>query len=421
MNAHNHTISKFFTVGAAALMAFVLSVSPAHAYFGDIERSNGNAFDASSLGIALLTDGTGDYREISVTADAEENVEYRLVKAASGAFCADLSVLVKRGDTVLHDGPMSGFTASAVGPLAAGGTEEWILNLDAASGSGTCTISWSFEANQGGYAHGTAFFDTETDVQVVTAADFGIAPPAPAFADDVVISEIMYDPDGTDTTDNGGEWIEVYNGSSTVIDLTEWTLFENGTDHGINSYGGSQNLAPGQYAIVANDAALFSAAYGGTLYTFDSSFSFGNDAGTLELRNASGTPVHDKTYDSTDGASNDGNSLQRESGDGWCAGAPTPGIANVCASTFAATAYTFASAPAAAPEPQKNASAGPPPPAPEEPEATPPAEPEPQPEPKEQEKQEDPEAPAKLPDDEPDVAKSAEKSDEPRPDTEPTV
>ena len=45
---------------------------------------------------------------------------------------------------------------------------------------------------------------------------------------EVVINEIMYDLEGTDT---GREWIEIYNNSNSSVDLSSYKLFEADTNH----------------------------------------------------------------------------------------------------------------------------------------------------------------------------------------------
>ncbi|MFW5920941.1 MAG: lamin tail domain-containing protein, partial [Polyangiales bacterium] len=62
---------------------------------------------------------------------------------------------------------------------------------------------------------------------------------------DVVISEIMYDPDAT--LDSEGEWIEVHNPTSDTIELSGCTVDSGGSSSTI----GSVSVAPGGYATFA--------------------------------------------------------------------------------------------------------------------------------------------------------------------------
>lgn len=49
--------------------------------------------------------------------------------------------------------------------------------------------------------------------------------PCFVFASSVVINEVMFDPEGSDT---GGEWIELYNGSNEQVDISGWELYPDG-------------------------------------------------------------------------------------------------------------------------------------------------------------------------------------------------
>ncbi len=111
--------------------------------------------------------------------------------------------------------------------------------------------------------------------------------------------------------------------------LTEWKLFENGTNHSLTAYSGGETLSSGGYAIIADNPANFIAdnpGFSGAL--FDSAFSLSNTGETLILR-CCGSDLVDKdsvTYASTMGASGDGKTLQRASATGSFSGlSPTPG------------------------------------------------------------------------------------------------
>lgn len=79
------------------------------------------------------------------------------------------------------------------------------------------------------------------------------------------ISEIMQNPSGTDT---GREWIELYNNDSMEYNLTGWKINTDNSDHSLNvppSNGGqgSALIAPGSFAVIAQDASSFVSDYNG--------------------------------------------------------------------------------------------------------------------------------------------------------------
>ena len=53
------------------------------------------------------------------------------------------------------------------------------------------------------------------------------------------ISEIMYDPSGSDT---GHEWIEIYNDGEVAVDVKTLKLYENNTNHSITYVSGNEML-----------------------------------------------------------------------------------------------------------------------------------------------------------------------------------
>lgn len=137
----------------------------------------------------------------------------------------------------------------------------------------------------------------------------------------VVISEILYDADGTDT---GREWIEIYNEGPDVT-FTDWKLRENDSNHGITALG-SDTLPSGRYAVIVDNAEKFKAdwpQFNGLL--FDSAFSLKNTGETLVLR-CCAKSLEDKdtvTYSSDMGGAQ-GVSLSR-SGSTFVPTDPTPG------------------------------------------------------------------------------------------------
>lgn len=159
---------------------------------------------------------------------------------------------------------------------------------------------------------------------------FAVFSLVPAFClADVVISEIMYDPKGTDAN-AGGEWIEVHNTGADSVDLTKWYFYDNETNHGITTDGVTEVPADG-YAVISSNVTNFKNFFTGyTGLIFKASFSL-NDGEPLAMKSAKDAALSGAvTYSSDWGAKNDGNSLQL-SGGNWIAAVPTPGAPNVSA------------------------------------------------------------------------------------------
>jgi hypothetical protein len=144
---------------------------------------------------------------------------------------------------------------------------------------------------------------------------------------EVIFSEIMYNPEGSDS---GREWVEVYNSGPESVDLSEYKLLENGTNHKISPKNEGENtvLAPNEYAIIADNVEKFAIDFpnlGGII--LDSAFSLKNDGELLELVDPNGDSVDRVEYSPDWGANGTGNSLQIHENI-WITADPTPNLAN---------------------------------------------------------------------------------------------
>lgn len=85
---------------------------------------------------------------------------------------------------------------------------------------------------------------------------------APAASSTLVISEVYYDAVGAEPD---GEWIEIYNPSSTDINLSPYKIGDEETQgggEGMYQFPGAATIAAGQVIVVANKASAFAANYG---------------------------------------------------------------------------------------------------------------------------------------------------------------
>ena len=143
---------------------------------------------------------------------------------------------------------------------------------------------------------------------------------------DVVITEIMYDPKGSDT---GHEWVEIKNNGTSPISVVDYRFFENQTNHTLNPVNSSGTLEAGAFAIIADDSSKFFTdfpAYDGLL--IDSTFSLSNTGEAIAIKTKAGVTVDTVSYDPAKGGVGDGMSFQKIS-DNWSAGVPSPGKENV--------------------------------------------------------------------------------------------
>ena len=142
----------------------------------------------------------------------------------------------------------------------------------------------------------------------------------------VIFTEIVYNPDGTDS---GREWIEVYNSGNTDVDLSAYTLIESGSNHTIRSWNdGSTIISPGEYGILADNPEKFLIDYQSySKVLLDSAFSLVNSGEEIIISNASDITDDSVIYSPDWGGDGTENSLQRN-GDIWIPAIPTPGEEN---------------------------------------------------------------------------------------------
>ncbi len=138
----------------------------------------------------------------------------------------------------------------------------------------------------------------------------------------VEISEIMYNPEGSDTNH---EWVEIYNNGPSV-DITTWHFFENDIHHGLYPEEFS-SLGNGERALIVKDIATAKSELGSGIHYIKSSFSLNNTGETIAVSDENKNIIDTYSYNADDGANGDGQSLQYLNSS-WNAGSPTPGILN---------------------------------------------------------------------------------------------
>ena len=170
----------------------------------------------------------------------------------------------------------------------------------------------------------------------------------PVFAadQDLIVNEVMYDfPD----SDTNHEWIELFNSGDSSVTIVggsgtgAWRISD-GANHTFSATAsqGSMTIAAQGYAIIAKNASTFLAdnpGFSGTL--IESSIDLKNSSATAGLRvNADGALWGQLTYQSSQGAAGDGNSLQRKTDGSLIAALPTPGRQNAAEAPVRAAAAT---------------------------------------------------------------------------------
>lgn len=151
----------------------------------------------------------------------------------------------------------------------------------------------------------------------------------PMVSAEIVINEIMYNPEGRD---DNREWLEIYNKGDEEVNLTGWRFYEANTLHILYlEQGDNMSILPDEYIVIVKDTETFLQDYENyTGKILDSSFSLSNDGELLIITNS-----REKTFDSIIdiiyyipqwGGNGNGKSICKL--DEWQECIPTPGNEN---------------------------------------------------------------------------------------------
>ena len=152
----------------------------------------------------------------------------------------------------------------------------------------------------------------------------------------VVINEVMYDAEGSDS---GREWVEICSFGE-AADISGWYLSEGGVNHRIKPNGNEEDLVlkEGQCAVISNDYKTTNPPednfkkfladfpdFSGTL--LGASFFLRNSGETIEIKDKDKNVIDSFSYSEETRANGDGKTLQRRDSE-WIAAVPTPGRDN---------------------------------------------------------------------------------------------
>lgn len=106
----------------------------------------------------------------------------------------------------------------------------------------------------------------------------------------VVINEIMFDSKAV--SDELGEWIELYNPGDAAVDLSGWTL----RDQGSNTHTiGSLSIAAGQYLVLGRNGSSANGNYDAD-YVYGEDFKLSNDGDAVVVEDGDGNTIDSVTY-----------------------------------------------------------------------------------------------------------------------------
>ena len=149
-----------------------------------------------------------------------------------------------------------------------------------------------------------------------TASDHGVSvfSPMDSWTPDVVINEIMYNPQhSTGSTNDDGEFIELYNNSPDTVDISGWNIVEGVTF----TFPTGSAMPAHSYAVIGRDSTEFFTQHGHYPDYIWSGGALSNSGEDVTIANASGVTMDSVYYDdnsdwSHTGAADGGNGYSLE-------------------------------------------------------------------------------------------------------------
>lgn len=168
----------------------------------------------------------------------------------SGGSTNDDGIGLESATGVLIDEILYGFGYAGLNAWPAQGAPQFTsYQLDAS------TLDNASNDVAANWLESTAIYGTDGAVGTPGLANFSAGGTAALGAGDIVITELMIDPDGTEANT---EWFEVYNTTSSPIDMMGWTIGDDSSSSRIHEITTSVVVAAGSYAVFAptSDATL---------------------------------------------------------------------------------------------------------------------------------------------------------------------
>jgi hypothetical protein len=291
-----------------AFFASLLRMGGTNAGFLDEEKSEGNLFSVTTLDSSVSS--AGDFspkispsmetlRAVSIAKDGLSDFKYRVSAenfSGDAGLCGKLEIKDDLDDTFRN---LNTYISSDTDNSTKTGwnfTAKLTDNDDALADK-TCSFDLKFEAWQEDFAYGAGgFSDTEIISSSIQSEHWT------NIADHLVVNEVYYDVDGSHGTEtaNQNEWVELYNPTSSAVNLKDWKLCDN---YGCSTLSTSDLDIPANgYAVVTKEASTWGfwtvpgSAVKIVLGTAIGNSGLRNDGDRVILKNNSGSQIDAMSY-----------------------------------------------------------------------------------------------------------------------------
>ena len=231
------SISKLVVVFLVfSIFSSVSNVNQTYAYFSDSATISGNTFTAGTLNFnlnpstdfissALVKGGAASY-STTLFNDGSLGFQYTVgvVNLNTDVDLCNALTLQATNDAYTYNGSLSSFSA----PARSYDTSAWNFVVTLPSGASdtlqdkTCNFKFTFNGWQEGLSSTEGFSDSNQINGTISSGHWVVTPTVP----DIVLNEILPDPNTSAPAPANEEFIELYNNSNASIDLAGWQVSE---------------------------------------------------------------------------------------------------------------------------------------------------------------------------------------------------
>ncbi|MGB3544317.1 lamin tail domain-containing protein, partial [Rubrivirga sp.] len=211
---------------------------------------------------------------------------------------------------LVFDEALDPATSTDVSRYAVNGTAPLMADLGADGSEIILALAVPLTGRQTATVTVTGVADLRGNVLTSASRTFFFGEGDPADVRDLVINEFLYD---EPTSDNPGEFVELFNRTDKAFDLREFTL-NDGTGDAEPVTDQPVFVEPGGYAVVVEDGALFGAVFPGVEFIEQPSWSALNNSGDAIVLAFQGVTVDSLLYTPSWGGEDA--SLERRDPDG---------------------------------------------------------------------------------------------------------
>jgi len=232
-----------------------------NAGFLDEEKSEGNIFSSSTLDFYVssgddfspkISPSMETIRLVSIDQEGMSDFNYRVsVDNISGGtdLCDELEIKDDLDDSYQS---LSSYVSSSTDNLT---KTDWnftvqLADNDDALADKTCDFDLKFESWQENLAYGVGgFVDVENISSSIESEHWT------NIADHLVINKVYYDVDGSHGLEGTNEWVEIYNPTSSAVNLKDWEICDGLSCDVIASV--DLDIPANGYAVITNSATTW--------------------------------------------------------------------------------------------------------------------------------------------------------------------